>query len=75
MGRVAPDGRASGFSTHIRAPKVTQANRAILLAGGYYRYAEAVTLSLAIKGEVPVTATNTNSLQTIGPNWGITVTR
>ena len=68
-------GRASGFSTHIRVPKVTQANRAILLAGSYYRCSEAVTLSVALKGEVPLTVANTNSLQTIGLNWGFTVAR
>jgi hypothetical protein len=68
-------GRASGFSTRIHSMDVTQANRAILTAGTYYRYSDGISLFLGLKGEMPWDKANTNSLQTLGLNWGITAFR
>ena len=68
-------GRASGFSTRIRALEVTQANRAILMVGSHFRYSDTMILFLGLKGELPIAAVNTNSLQTVGLNWGVTVFR
>ena len=68
-------GRASGFVTRVHSMGVTQANRAILTLGAYHHYSEGLSLFLGLKGEVPLKAAHTNSLRTIGVNWGVTAFR
>ena len=68
-------GRVSGFTTRVHSMDVTQANRAILTAGGYFHYSPTLSFFWAAKGELPFEAVNRNSLSTVGINWGITVFR